>query len=79
MTPFRSLAPYPTPPLTGIVVYGCVLTLWQYAAFHDYSTNVKIVNAAINWFPSFVDMFQPVLHDWCNKDRGMCNPVCRKE
>ena len=20
--------------------------------------------------------FQPVLHDWCNKDRGMCHPVC---
>ena len=19
--------------------------------------------------------FQPVLHDWCNKGRGMCNPV----
>ena len=21
-------------------------------------------------------LFQPVLHDWCNKGRGMCNPVC---
>ena len=20
--------------------------------------------------------FEPVLHDWCNKGRGMCNPVC---
>ena len=20
--------------------------------------------------------FQPVLHDWCNNGRGMCNPVC---
>ena len=20
--------------------------------------------------------FQPVLHDWCKKDRGMCYPVC---
>ena len=20
--------------------------------------------------------FQPLLHDWCNKDRGMCYPVC---
>ena len=20
--------------------------------------------------------FQPMLHDWCNKDRGMCYPVC---
>ena len=21
-------------------------------------------------------LFQPVLHDWCNKDLGMCYPVC---
>ena len=21
-------------------------------------------------------LFQPVLHDWCNKGCGMCNPVC---
>ena len=20
--------------------------------------------------------FQPVLHDWCNKGSGMCDPVC---
>ena len=20
--------------------------------------------------------FQPVIHDWCNKGRGMCYPVC---
>ena len=20
--------------------------------------------------------FQPVLHDWCNNGRGICNPVC---
>ena len=20
--------------------------------------------------------FQSVLHDWCNKDRGVCSPVC---
>ena len=21
-------------------------------------------------------LFHPVLHDWCNKGRGMCYPVC---
>ena len=21
-------------------------------------------------------LIQPVLHDWCNKDHGMCYPVC---
>ena len=25
---------------------------------------------------SKVYSFQPVLHDWCNKGRGMCYPVC---
>ena len=20
--------------------------------------------------------FQPMVHDWCNKGRGMCHPVC---
>ena len=25
---------------------------------------------------SFYFSFQPVLHDWCNKGRGMCYPVC---
>ena len=30
-------------------------------------------NPVIKW----VDFsFQPVLHDWCNKIRGMCYPVC---
>ena len=32
-----------------------------------------------SWFvpilPSYFS-FQPVLHDWCNKGRGMCYPVC---
>ena len=23
-----------------------------------------------------IELFQPVLHDWCNKGRGMCYPVC---
>ena len=26
--------------------------------------------------PSSYFSFQPVLHDWCNKGRGMCYPVC---
>ena len=32
------------------------------------STNVLIY--LFNYF-----LFQPVLHDWCNKGRGMCYPV----
>ena len=26
--------------------------------------------------PLSYSSFQPVLHDWCNKGRGMCFPVC---
>ena len=26
--------------------------------------------------PSIFFSFQPVLHDWCSKGRGMCYPVC---
>ena len=28
------------------------------------------------WYPLSYFSFQPVLHDWCNKGRGMCYPVC---
>ena len=27
-------------------------------------------------YPFSYFSFQPVLHDWCNKGRGMCYPVC---
>ena len=27
-----------------------------------------------SWWTHF--LFQPVLHDWCNKGCGMCYPVC---
>ena len=26
--------------------------------------------------PHIYFSFESVLHDWCNKDRGMCYPVC---
>ena len=29
----------------------------------------------IDYFMSYFS-FHPVLHDWCNKDRGMCYSVC---
>ena len=33
-----------------------------------------LFNDALNTWSYF--SFQPVLHDWCNKGRGMCYPVC---
>ena len=29
-----------------------------------------------NYFPLSYFSFQPALHDWCNKDCGMCYPFC---
>ena len=36
--------------------------------------NVKVKFVLINFTTIF--SFQPVLHDWCNKGRGVCYPVC---
>ena len=32
--------------------------------------------ACLWYFPDYYFLFQPVLHDWCNKGCGMCYPVC---
>ena len=34
-----------------------------------------IIGYHLLWHESYFS-FQPVLHDWCNKGCGMCNPVC---
>ena len=39
----------------------------QHHSWHDWWSNRSIVS----YFS-----FQPVFHDWCNKGRGMCYPVC---
>ena len=33
-------------------------------------------NTCMHIYPLSCFSFQPVLHDWCNKGRGMCYPVC---
>ena len=35
------------------------------------SKQVRVFHPRLGYFS-----FQPVLHDWCNKGRGMCYPVC---
>ena len=40
---------------------------------------LKIVSGAGRYWPHLFICyysFQPVLHNWCNKGRGMCYPVC---
>ena len=40
-------------------------------AFVDGSSDRSFMVDPLSYFS-----FQPVLHDWCNKGRGMCYPVC---
>ena len=40
------------------------LTIWCHFSIH------------YMMYPLSYFSFQPVLHDWCNKGRGMCYPVC---
>ena len=36
-----------------------------------------MVRSVVGWGGPVEQLsFQPVLHDWCNKGRGMCYPVC---
>ena len=35
-----------------------------------------VVGSILHDGPIELFSFQPVLHDWFNKDRGMCYPVC---
>ena len=36
-----------------------------------------VVGSILHWVnPLSFFSFQPVLHDWCNNGRGMCNPLC---
>ena len=37
---------------------------------------MKLYKLSTEHFSLSAISFQPVLHDWCNKGRGMYNPVC---
>ena len=43
----------------------------QDSTYYGFCYTRRWVLAALSYFS-----FQPVLHDWCNKGRGMCYPVC---
>ena len=66
---------------------GSVVEPWNMAlmllALEAESENSIIINSSVSLSSllSSVDplsyfSFQPVLHDWCNKGRDMCYPVC---
>ena len=53
---------------------GLILEGWKIARFcvrWDHG-NMTPINNPLSYF-----LFQPVLHDWCNKGRGIYYPVCK--
>ena len=51
-----------------------VLNEW---IFNDTPAQMFVTFEGLLYFlPLSYFSFQPVLHDWCNKGRGMCYPVC---
>ena len=52
----------------SLITFLVILTLWCSFLAH--------VNALWSSLVCLFFSFQPVLHDWCDKDRGMYYPVC---
>ena len=42
----------------------------------NYVITIYFTTATNNTTTNTTFSFVPVFHDWCNKDRGMCYPVC---
>ena len=58
--------------------YECLFSLVEFNIDYPQCYDVKFKNCNLNKTacPLSYFSFQPVLHDWCNKGRGMCYPVC---
>ena len=63
------------------------LTFWTQTCFYNqfkFDLTVIVHIYRVRWVvgsnlhggPTEQSLLQPVLHDWCNKGRGMCYPVC---
>ena len=59
------------PSLPILICSSIALHLFIYPSIHP-PTSFQLFIRPLNYFS-----FQPLLHDWCNKGRGMCYPVCR--
>ena len=58
---------------------GSSVYAWQINIVQSYGLYVmgeRLDLNATRWRNRFQVYFQPVLHDWYNKGRGMCYPVC---
>ena len=59
---------------TSAVCLGLLVCL----VVNDREDGVVTLHVPVGVFKNTLSYFsfQPVLHDWCNKGRGMCYPVC---
>ena len=52
-------------------------TFYHIASFPSFGVSYYFSRSILHGVdPLSYFSFQPVLHDWCNKGRGMCYPVC---
>ena len=56
------------------VDFFCCFEVNLYSTIHYIVVYIRFVLHSL--CPLSYFSFQPVLHDWCNKGRGMCYPVC---
>ena len=71
-------------PQATIVAFGVITDILAFATSAGRSSEVEhslmvrwVVRSILHGVdPLSYFSFQPVLHDWCNKGRGMCYSVC---
>ena len=72
----NSSRPFSRAPVTSEQYRICCNSLLQNYK-HHVSPAIWVVGSILHGVdPLSYFSFQPVLHDWCNKGRGMCYPVC---
>ena len=69
------------------IMLGYFLLYYSCSGRINFDTNWQERSVIVRWVvgsiihevdPLSYVTFQPVVHDWCNKGRGMCYPVCGK-
>ena len=67
----RRLRRRPNPPANVNEFRQALVVRASVRSWCDGSSDLSFMVDPLNYFS-----FLPVFHDWCNKDRGMCHPVC---
>ena len=69
----RCLQEIPVVPVQNLHHWAAQCATWEVGTAYLYPHHCQYKRCTLthSYF-----LFQPVLHDWCNKGRGMCYPVC---